>query len=151
MRKGVLILSSYYEAMEDLPDTDRLQLFDCLMRYGLYGEEAELPAHLRGYFALMRPTLDKALRNYDIACENGRKGGRPPKNQGENQGGYQGENLKKEKETETEKETESETETERDTRGGPDPEAVFEHKRKEALAALDRFCVRVPPAGPENP
>ena len=67
MRKGVLILSSYYEAMEELPDTDRLRLFDCLMRYGLYGEEAELPAHLRGFFALMRPTLDKSLRNYDAA------------------------------------------------------------------------------------
>ena len=153
MRKGVLILSSYYEAMEDLPDSDRLQLFDCLMRYGLYGEEAELPAHLRGYFALMRPTLDSTLRRYDAARDNGMKGGRPPKNQSDNQNDNQNDNqtqnLKKEKEKEKEKETE--TETERDTRGGPDPESVFEHKRKEALEALDRLCGPFPPAGEAAP
>ena len=142
MRKGVLILSSYYEAMQELPDSDRLQLFDGLMCYGLYGEEPELPAHLRGYFALMRPNLDRSIRNYDTACENGRRGGRPMKNQGgnqgNNQGGNQGPNHNKEKEKEKETEKDTETETERDTKGGPDPGDDFERRRQAALAAMDR-------------
>ena len=43
MANGALILPSYYEAIKDLPDADRLALYDCLVRYGLYGEEIELP------------------------------------------------------------------------------------------------------------
>lgn len=85
MANGALILPSYYEAIKDLPDADRLALYDCLVRYGLYGEEIELPPHLRGYFTLMRPSIDSSRKRYAAAKANGDKGGRPPKNRTENQ------------------------------------------------------------------
>lgn len=85
MAKGVLILPSYHEAIKDLPDKDRLAMYDCIVLYGLYGEEPELPAHLRGFFALIKPQIDSSRNRYDAAVKNGGKGGRPPKNQSGNQ------------------------------------------------------------------
>ena len=85
MPKGVVIYPSYYEAIKDLPDDDRVKVYDSIMVYGLYGEIRDLPAHLNGFFVLMQPTIDSSRKRYDTACKNGRKGGRPPKNQSKNQ------------------------------------------------------------------
>ena len=92
MPKGAVILPSYYEAIKDLPDTDRLKMYDCLVRYGLYGEIVELPAHLMGFFTLIRPTMDSGKSRYEAACINGNKGGRPRKNQNQNQNDNQNQN-----------------------------------------------------------
>ena len=81
MSKGVVILPSYYEALKDLSDNDRLQMYDCIVRYGLYGELVDLPVHLRGYFKLIRPSVDSSRKRYDAACNNGEKGGAPLGNQ----------------------------------------------------------------------
>ncbi len=81
MPKAALILPSYYEAIKDLPDADRLALYDCLVRYGLYGDEIELPLHLKGYFILMKPSIDTSRSRYDAAHANGSKGGAPKGNQ----------------------------------------------------------------------
>lgn len=132
MTKGVLIFPSYYEAICDLPDEDRLKLYDCIICYGLYGAEPELPVHLKGYFALIRPTMDRVARRYEAACDNGRRGGRPGKNQNHNQ------NINPYKEKE--KEYDTQKEWERDTKGEPlNSDEEFERKRALALSALDRL------------
>lgn len=75
--RGTVILPSFYEAIKDLPNADRLAMYDCIVRYGLYGETADLPAHLRGYFTLIRPYIDSSRKRYETAVENGKKGGAP--------------------------------------------------------------------------
>ena len=152
MPKGVVFLPSYYEAIRELPDADRLQLYDCIIRYGLYEEVMELPVALRGYFALIRPTMDLSTRRYESAVDNGRKGGRPRKNQRQNQRQNQTQNQTRnqtrnqEKEYEKEYDSEKEIEKERDTKGAPSHEQVyrlaeesFEKKRAEALFRLDTY------------
>ena len=60
-------------------------MYDSIVRYGLYGEICELPPHLRGYFTLIKPSMDSSRKRYDAAQRNGERGGRPKKNQSKNQ------------------------------------------------------------------
>ena len=84
MTKGILFMRSYYEAISLLDDGDRLKMYDAIVRYGLTGEEPELPPTLRALFILIKPNLDNSAKHYVAAAENGKKGGRP-KNDGKNQ------------------------------------------------------------------
>ena len=92
MAKGVLILPSYHEAIKDLSETDRLAMYDSIVRYGLYGETPELSAILNSLFTLIKAQIDSSQRRYDAAVENGRKGGRPRKKQTENHNKNQSKN-----------------------------------------------------------
>ena len=78
--RGVLIYSSFYEAMQVLPDKERLQLYDGICSYSLYGTVPKLRSPLTvSLFKLMRPNIDSAARRYQTAVRNGKKGGRPKK------------------------------------------------------------------------
>ncbi len=87
------MLPSFYEAMKDLPDSDRLQLYDAIARYGLFREVIELPPYPRSLFVLMQPVIDASQNRYRASKENGGKPpkegsnprGRPRKNQSKNQ------------------------------------------------------------------
>lgn len=82
-RESFVIYKSFYEAIKDLPDEDRLMLMDAIMEYGLYGiEPADLPPVQRCIFTLIKPQMDANNRKY----LSGKKGGRPPKPK-PNQGG----------------------------------------------------------------
>lgn len=78
---GVLILPSFYEAIRELPDAERLAVYDAIARYGLYGEIIDLPPVVKPVFTLIKPVIDSSQRRYQAAKANGRKGGRPRKNQ----------------------------------------------------------------------
>ena len=90
---GVVFLPSYFEAIKDLPDEMRLQIYDAVIRYGLYGEIMELDAIPQSLFTLMKPNIDSSKNRYRASVENGSKPpkpgsrprGRPRKNQTENQ------------------------------------------------------------------
>lgn len=68
---------SFYDAIKMLDDSDRLQLYDAIVSYGLDGIE---PQNLTGitaaFFIAFRPNLDNSRKQY----ENGRKGGAPKGN-----------------------------------------------------------------------
>ena len=81
MADGVVFLPSYYEAIKDLPESDRLQMYDAILRYGLYGELIELPPALRAMLTLIKPNIDASQNRYRSAKENGSKGGAPLGNQ----------------------------------------------------------------------
>ena len=86
---GFRVLPSYYESIRDLPDTDRLKMYDAIMDYGFGNDPGELPPLLNGYFKLIVPSLAKSIRFETKQILNGKKGGRPPKakdNPGETQG-----------------------------------------------------------------
>jgi hypothetical protein len=77
---GFVMLRSYYEAIKDLPDSDRLSIVDAIFRYVFEAAAPEsLSPHLAGYFILLRPNIDSSVRKYAAQKSNGAKGGRPPK------------------------------------------------------------------------
>lgn len=78
---GFVFFKTYYEAMQYLPDSDRLALYDAICQYGIYGVEPEnLPPIARGFFILQRPNIDASLKRFKTNQENGRKGGAPKGN-----------------------------------------------------------------------
>lgn len=126
---GFVFLRSYYEAIQSLPDEYRLELLDAVLQYAFQGQiPEELSPLIRCSFTLLVPNIDSGIRRYTACSENGRKGGRPPKQpredaSSENPTETQSEpnqNLDKEKEKDTDMEmdtdrdmdTEMETETE---------------------------------------
>lgn len=76
---GFRLLPSYYEVIRELPDDERLRLYDAVMDYGFGNEPQELPAMLRGYLKLMIPSIEKSIRFEEKQKANGSKGGRPRK------------------------------------------------------------------------
>ena len=77
--EGFRWLPSYYEAVRDLPDSERLAIYDAIIDYGFGNDVQELPPLLNGYFRLMQPSIEKSIRFEVKQKENGSKGGRPPK------------------------------------------------------------------------
>jgi hypothetical protein len=73
----MIFYESFYEAAKDLPDDQRLQIYDAIIRYGCAGI---LPEDLTGtpkaLFAIVKPLIDANAQRR----ENGAKGGRPRKN-----------------------------------------------------------------------
>lgn len=78
MRKGFVFQPSFADALRLLDDADRLAAYDALVAYAIDGVDP--PAGTAGAIvALMRPLLDANAAKYDAAVENGKKGGRPRK------------------------------------------------------------------------
>ena len=85
---GFRVLPSYYEAIRDLPDDERLRMYDTIMDFGFGNKVGELPPLLMGYLKLIMPSLEKSMKFESKQKANGQKGGRPPKpkhNPGETQ------------------------------------------------------------------
>lgn len=78
MAKGFAFLNSYYEAISELPDSDRLALYDAIVGYGIMGITPSLTGIQKSVFILIKPNIDSSIRRYESAVENGGKGGRPP-------------------------------------------------------------------------
>lgn len=81
---GFRWLPSYYEALRNLPNKDRLALYDALLDYGFGNEPGEIPARLQGYMTLILPTLKASVSFEAKQKENGKYGvlgGRPKKTQ----------------------------------------------------------------------
>lgn len=76
-RDSFVFYRSFYEAIVDLPDNIRLEVFTAITEYALYGKQPEnLKPFARGMFTLIKPNLDVNITRY----ENGKKGGRTSKN-----------------------------------------------------------------------
>ena len=76
---GFRWLPSYYEAVRDLPDAERLRIYDAMADFGFGNATAELPPLLNAIFRLITPSLEKSVRFEQKQRENGAKGGRPGK------------------------------------------------------------------------
>ena len=147
MPDGVVFLPSFHDAIKDLPDEERLGAYDAVIRYGLYGEVVEMTPHIKSLFVLMKPIIDSSQNRYRAAKENGRKGGRPPKNQTDNQTDNQDRekdmNYDSEKEKGYDYAREKEKEEESLRGGGrtvykPPTEDAFEKMREQGLRKLGR-------------
>ncbi len=128
MPNGVVFLPSYHEAIRELPDSDRLIMYDAIAYYGLYGEIIELPPVLKSMFSLIKPNIDASQNRYRAAKENGEKGGAPKGNQ--NAKKKQPENNQKDnqnnnQEKEIDSDKDFDKEPERDSKG----ETTFDRKK----------------------
>ena len=77
MTEGFVFLPSYYEAIRQLPDAERLMMYDAIVQYGIEGELPELPPILNAAFLFCKPNIDSSKSRYFDSVENGKKGGRP--------------------------------------------------------------------------
>ena len=71
-RDGFLFYRSYYEAIKNLPESDRLSAYEAIFEYALNGTELELVGTPAAIFILVKPTLDTSRRK----AANGKAGGK---------------------------------------------------------------------------
>ena len=71
--RGFRMLPSYYEAIRVLPKGERLALYDAIFDFGFGNEPAELPMHLRAYFTLMAPSIEKSVLFFERQKANSEK------------------------------------------------------------------------------
>lgn len=80
MRDSCVFYRSFLDAIELLPKKYKLQFFEALFNYALNDElPKNLPGSAAALFKALQPQIDANNRKY----ENGKKGGRPKKNQTE--------------------------------------------------------------------
>lgn len=71
MNKAFTFYESFYDAINDLEDKDRLAVYDAICRYGITGEEPETTGIVSTVFKLIRPNIDANIKMRD----GGKKGG----------------------------------------------------------------------------
>ena len=75
-RDSFIFYRSFWEAIHELKDDIKLEVFTAITEYALYGKVPEdLKPVAKGMFTLIKPNLDVNTVRY----ENGKKGGRKPK------------------------------------------------------------------------
>ena len=73
MRDSVLIYRSFWEALKQLPEEDRLAAITAIIDYGLDDIEPDVSGVASAIFLIAKPLVDKNNTRY----QNGMKGGRP--------------------------------------------------------------------------
>lgn len=74
MRDSFVMYRSFYDAVSELDDTDRLAVLDAICKYALDGTEPEQKGTVSGMFKLIRPQIDANNKRY----ENGKRGATKP-------------------------------------------------------------------------
>lgn len=141
--RGFRMLPSYYDSMRNLPDEERLKLYDAMMDYGFGNEVEALPALLDGYFQLLCPTIDSSISYYQTKAENAKKGRRKAKNSETDFAISKTETGKVlDSDSELERETESETESEREKESDREGEkgTPVTTLTPPSLKQIRRFC-----------
>ena len=60
-REKFTFFVSYFEAAQALEEADRLVFYDAVCQYAFYGEDVDVPAHVRALFVMVKPYMDKSL------------------------------------------------------------------------------------------
>jgi hypothetical protein len=84
-KKTVVVYESFYDAIQLLSsDEAKMELFNGMMNYGLYGDEPEFKtAELKLTWTLYKPNMDYSIKRYNKAVIDGSKssGNKIPKKQ----------------------------------------------------------------------
>lgn len=96
---GFVFRRSYYEALLDMDEESRRSAIDAVLKYVFEGVLPEnLPPMASIWFKMARPNIDSSTSKYAACLSNGKKGGRPRKNQSEKPNvKTKGKNLDKDK------------------------------------------------------
>lgn len=73
MTEQLTFFESYFDAIEDFDDADRLALYDGLMRYVFRGEEPEFGGFKATAWKLIKPNVDKSLKRSRTNRDNAAK------------------------------------------------------------------------------
>ncbi len=71
-----MFYGSYHEAVKELPDEEQGAVYKAILDYAFQQKLPDLSGVAKAIFVLVKPSIDTAIKN----CENGKQGGRPPKN-----------------------------------------------------------------------
>ena len=88
-RESFIFYASFYDAIKELPNELRLEIFDAVCEFSLNGKEPELTGVAKAIFTLIRPQIAANFARYEgglKGAEYGRLGGRPKKTPNEPQG-----------------------------------------------------------------
>ena len=104
MRDSVLFYRSFYDALKNIPDEERLKVYDAIMEYSMYDNETALEGVAYAVFLLAKPQIDANNKRYENGCKAKAKqtGSKPEANR--KQTGSKPEAKEKEKEIEKVKE-----------------------------------------------
>lgn len=75
--KNFLFYRSFYEAIREFEDNDRLALYDSIVKYAFENQETEFTGMKKAIFSMATPLISASIKNY----QRGLKGGRPKKTQ----------------------------------------------------------------------
>ena len=78
-RNSFVFYKSFFEAVSDLDDDIRLAYYEAIFRYALNGEESQDNPLVNAMLRLVKPQIEANNKKY----ENGKKGGRPKKEETE--------------------------------------------------------------------
>lgn len=79
MNGGFVFYKSFYDSIKNLDDTIQIEVFKALCEYYFNNNSVELSPVANAIFTLMKPNIDSSIKRYNASVENGKKGGRPPK------------------------------------------------------------------------
>lgn len=74
-KESFVFYASFYEALQDLKDKDRLKIYDAICELALNNKETKMAGLAKTIFTLIKPQILANQKRY----ENGKKGGRPKK------------------------------------------------------------------------
>lgn len=74
-KESFVFYASFYEALQDLKDKDRLKIYDAICELALNNKETKMTGLPKTIFTLVKPQILANKKRY----ENGKKGGRPKK------------------------------------------------------------------------
>ena len=104
MRESFVFFKSFYDAIAEIPAKYQPAIYAAVCRYSLYGEIPELDGVTKAMFILMKANIDASEKKYNAAIENGKKGGRPKRENEETEASPSETEVKpNENRTETEK------------------------------------------------
>lgn len=79
-KESFVFYGSFYESISLLDDALQLEMYQCLTEYGLTGQIREdVSPVAKALLVSMKPMIDRANKRYQSKIENGKKGGRPKK------------------------------------------------------------------------
>lgn len=81
-KDSFIFYRSFYEAIKSLKEKDRVKIYDAICEKSLNDNELTLVGISNSMFTLIKPQIEANNQKY----ENGKKGGRPKKNQSETSG-----------------------------------------------------------------
>jgi uncharacterized phage protein (TIGR02220 family) len=75
MRESFVFYKSFFESIKELDPKDQVQIYNAIFEYEFYKTEPQLSGVCKSIFTLILPQLEANDKRY----ENGKKGGRPKK------------------------------------------------------------------------
>ena len=77
---SVVFFRSYYNSILLMSEENQLEIYNAIFNYAFNGIiPSDLSNEVKSVFLLMKPNIDSSINRYKASVENGKKGGRPKK------------------------------------------------------------------------